>query len=89
MTDFTLAGHAGSLHARSWLPTRNPSYVVLLCHGLVPYEGTASGWKSLAGRRSKPTSYPAARHEIFNESNKDEVLGDVLSFMHSHLPTRS
>lgn len=33
MTDFTLNGHAGALHARRWSPASDPSYVALLCHG--------------------------------------------------------
>jgi alpha-beta hydrolase superfamily lysophospholipase len=25
--------------------------------------------------------YPGARHEVFNETNRDEVLADVVSFV--------
>jgi alpha-beta hydrolase superfamily lysophospholipase len=63
---------------------------VLWLHGeddqLVPYDGTATGWPRLAGSRARHRSYPEARHEIFNETNKDEVLDDVLAFVHEHLP---
>ncbi|MFP5346763.1 MAG: lysophospholipase [Actinomycetes bacterium] len=65
---------------------------VLWVHGeedaLVPYEGSAEGWTALAGRRSEAKSYPGSRHEIFNETNRDEVLDDVLAFVHRHLPGR-
>jgi alpha-beta hydrolase superfamily lysophospholipase len=30
-------------------------------------------------------SYPAGRHELFNELNKDEVIQDVISWLNSHL----
>ncbi|MGC5163406.1 lysophospholipase [Rhodococcus sp. DT1] len=62
---------------------------VLWLHGeddrLVPFDGTASGWSTFAGSASSSKVYPGARHEIFNETNRDEVLGDVLDFVHSHL----
>ncbi|GAA3133286.1 hypothetical protein GCM10020001_064710 [Nonomuraea salmonea] len=29
--------------------------------------------------------YPGARHEIFNETNKDEVLDDVTAFIDQSL----
>jgi alpha-beta hydrolase superfamily lysophospholipase len=31
-------------------------------------------------------SYPGARHEIFNETNKDQVLADAAGFL-DRLPT--
>lgn len=63
---------------------------VLWLHGeedqLVPYGGTSSGWPTLAGPAAEQRAYPGARHEIFNETNKDEVLDDLLAFVHRHLP---
>lgn len=63
---------------------------VLWLHGaadqLVPIEGSREGWTTYAGPRAQAKSYPDARHEIFNETNKDEVLDDVLAFVHAHLP---
>lgn len=62
---------------------------VLWLHGaddrLVPLDGTATGWSTFAGRGSSSKVYPEARHEIFNEINRDEVLGDVLDFVRDHL----
>ncbi len=55
--------------------------------GLVPREGTASGWHGF-GERGESRSYPQARHEIFNEINKDEVLDDVIAFLHRQLDHR-
>lgn len=61
---------------------------VLWLHGeddrLVPREGTATGWARFAPN-GVSASYPQARHEIFNEINKDQVLDDVLTFVRRHL----
>jgi alpha-beta hydrolase superfamily lysophospholipase len=63
---------------------------VLWLHGeddqLVPYAGSSTGWPKIAGAGAEDKVYPGARHEIFNETNQDEVLGDVLAFVHRHLP---
>ena len=32
------------------------------------------------------TLYPGARHEIFNETNRDEVTEDVIAWLDAHLP---
>lgn len=62
---------------------------VLWLHGeddqLVPYEGSATGWERIAAPESEAISYPGARHEIFNETNADEVLGDVTAFVRGSL----
>lgn len=62
---------------------------MLWLHGeddrLVPLDGTATGWSSLAGRGASSKTYPEARHEIFNETNRDEVLGDVVDFVGAHI----
>ena len=65
------------------------SVPVLWLHGeddrLVPLDGTATGWSSFAGRSSSSKFYPGARHEIFNETDRDEVLDDVVGFVGAHL----
>ena len=33
------------------------------------------------------TLYPGARHEVFNETNRDEVTADVIRWLDAHLPT--
>jgi len=33
------------------------------------------------------TLYPDARHEIFNETNRDEVTADLIQWLDAHLPT--
>ena len=32
------------------------------------------------------TLYPGARHEIFNETDRDEVTADVVEWLNAHLP---
>lgn len=32
------------------------------------------------------TLYPGARHEIFNETNRDEVTADVIAWLDTHMP---
>ena len=63
---------------------------ILWLHGeadeLVPIAGSRRGWGDLAGRHASAKSYPGARHEILNETNREVVLGDVLDFIHAHLP---
>lgn len=71
---------SGSLGA---LPT-------LWLHGeadqLVPPGPSRDGVDTIAGSRLTSRMYPDARHEIFNETNKDEVLGDVTAFIDRVLP---
>ena len=31
--------------------------------------------------------YPDARHEVFNEINSDEVVGDLVAWLGSHVPS--
>lgn len=58
---------------------------LLWLHGeddrLVPYDGSATGWQRIRGAHSRQKSYPGARHEIFNETNRTEVVGDVKAFL--------
>ena len=55
---------------------------------LVPIEGSRVGIEHLRGSSLREKAYPDARHEIFNETNADEVLGDVTSFITRALETR-
>jgi alpha-beta hydrolase superfamily lysophospholipase len=32
------------------------------------------------------TLYPDARHEIFNETNRDEVTADLIQWLDAHIP---
>lgn len=48
---------------------------------LVPLRGSTIGIKALAPASLTTRIYPDARHEVFNETNRDEVLTDVTSFI--------
>lgn len=58
---------------------------LLWLHGdddqLVPIGPSRAGFAEIAPEGAASKSYPGARHEIFNETNKDEVLADVLTFV--------
>ncbi|NRQ35649.1 alpha/beta hydrolase [Nonomuraea sp. NN258] len=48
---------------------------------LVPLAGSRGGVTAIQGGEFTERIYPEARHEVFNETNKDEVLDDVTSFV--------
>jgi alpha-beta hydrolase superfamily lysophospholipase len=52
---------------------------------LAPLEPARAAIAHLRGRHFEEKVYPQARHEIFNETNKDEVIEDVLAFIHRSL----
>jgi alpha-beta hydrolase superfamily lysophospholipase len=66
---------------------------LLWVHGaddqLVPVEGSRSGVAHLGGGRHEEHVYPGARHEVFNETNAEEVLADVTAFLDRALAQRS
>lgn len=62
---------------------------VLWIHGeedaLAPLEITRQAMEHLRGPGTREKVYPGARHEIFNETNQDEVLDDVVAFVREAL----
>ncbi|MGH8794510.1 MAG: lysophospholipase [Stackebrandtia sp.] len=48
---------------------------------LVPLPASRVGVETIRGTDLVERIYSGARHEVFNETNKDEVLGDVKSFV--------
>jgi alpha-beta hydrolase superfamily lysophospholipase len=58
---------------------------VLWLHGefdaLAPLAATRPVAEAIAGDAFDHKVYPGAQHEIFNETNRDEVLDDVIAFM--------
>ena len=76
----TLAEAVGTIAAgpKLALPT-------LWIHGeedqLAPYEVTREAVERIRGDALEEKVYPGAQHEIFNETNKDEVIGDVRAFL--------
>lgn len=58
---------------------------LLYLHGeddrLVPLPASWEGLHELRGPRTFMKTYPDAQHEILNETNRDEVLADVIGFV--------
>ena len=48
---------------------------------LVPVKYTRPAIEAARGSRFEEKIYPGARHEVFNEINRDEVLDDVVAFI--------
>src|SRR4051794_23494271 len=48
---------------------------------LAPLEPTRAAIDHLRGPATEQKIYPGAMHEIFNETNQDEVIGDVIAFI--------
>ena len=48
---------------------------------IVPLEVTRPAIEKLRGSNLEQHIYEGARHEVFNETNRDEVLGDVVAFL--------
>lgn len=49
--------------------------------GLAPLDATRSAVERIRGTDLRSKVYPGAQHEIFNETNRDEVISDVISFL--------
>lgn len=64
-------------------------YPVLWIHGsddrLVPIEGAREAIERIRGERLQERIYDGARHEVFNETNGEEVLEDVVEFIERSL----
>jgi alpha-beta hydrolase superfamily lysophospholipase len=54
---------------------------------LVPIEGSRAGIEHLRGLRFVERTYPQARHELFNELNADDVVGEVIEFIRTQVAT--
>ena len=66
---------------------------VLWLHGeldaLAPLDATAEAADLIKTGSWQEKVYPGAMHEIFNETNKDEVIGDVIAFIGSTVGSAS
>ena len=52
---------------------------------LVPIGPSRQGIETIRGRHVQEIVYDEARHEVFNETNNDEVLSDVMGFVRTTL----
>jgi alpha-beta hydrolase superfamily lysophospholipase len=70
-----------------WLPNdaKLDALPLLWLHGdddrIVPLSGSRTGIEEFRGADWTERVYPGARHEVFNETNKAEVLADVKEFV--------
>jgi alpha-beta hydrolase superfamily lysophospholipase len=55
---------------------------------LVPYEVTVEALERIKGTSLRQTAYEGAAHEVFNETNSDEVLAEVAGFLTEALGLR-
>lgn len=87
---FALAVRAATLDAVAMLPAGLP---VLLLSGELDPVGGSDGVQVTAlaqvfteqGHPVEQHVYPQARHEVFNETNRDEVIGDLLTWLEERL----
>lgn len=52
---------------------------------LAPYEATRAAVDHLRTASLEEKMYPGAMHEIFNETNRDEVIADTIAFINAHV----
>ena len=61
------------------------SLPTLWIHGtadqLVPYDVTKAVMEEIGGSALEHVAYEGAAHEVFNETNRDDVIGDVTEFL--------
>ncbi|MEU4800900.1 lysophospholipase [Actinosynnema sp. NPDC023587] len=80
----TLEAVERALEEANYGPTLE-SLPTLWLHGeadeLVPLADTRTGTDRIRGLLFEERVYPGARHEVFNETNRDEVLDDVVAFV--------
>ena len=86
----TLHAMASAIHAIAAGPAL--AMPVLWMHGaedpLTPLDDTRAAIERIGGPRLESIVYPGARHEIFNETNRNEVLAAVTSFVERTLALR-
>lgn len=56
---------------------------------LVPLPGTRVGIEAVRGEDLTERIHPEARHEVFNETNRDEVIGELTAFIDRVLSRRA
>ncbi len=49
--------------------------------GLAPLEATRAAIEQIQGSNLRSKVYEGAQHEIFNETNRDEVIADVITYL--------
>jgi len=87
----TLAAMVGAVRAIAEGPSLG-ALPTLWLHGeddsLVPLADTRPAIERIGGERLESIIYPGARHEVLNETNRDEVLAALTSFIDRALGAR-
>ena len=55
---------------------------------LAPLAETRAAFEIIAGNALRSVIYPGVMHEVFNETNKDEVIAEVIGFIDDVLVSR-
>ena len=56
---------------------------------LAPLEATRPAFERIRGSAASEHVWPGAQHEVFNESNRDEVIAEVVEFLERALSARA
>jgi alpha-beta hydrolase superfamily lysophospholipase len=80
-TLLALAGSAEKVAAGGSLGALPTLWVHGVADQLVPYDVTAEAIERIRGTSLRHTAYEGAAHEVFNETNSDEVLAEVAGFL--------
>ena len=85
----TLLGFGAAVTAVAEGGTISDDLPTLWIHGeddqLVPLVHTRPAIEAVKGARFEEKIYPGGRHESFNETNRDEVVDDVVAFLQRSL----
>ena len=88
-----LGGLAGINDRRQVARVRRDLPILLVSGDADPVGDSGKGVRAVAEQYESVgvadvtcTLYPGARHEIFNETNRDEVTADVVAWLNAHLP---
>jgi len=81
-------GSEGQVFYRRWEPDAPHARIIQIVHGYAEHGGRyAHVERSLQAVRDMPTEdltvhvYEGARHEVLNESNRDEVIRDLADWV--------
>ncbi len=69
LTEYSVAGHAGAIHVRRWEPSDSDPFV--------PYADLLQAVLDMPSFDKRIKIYPGAKHELVNETNRQEVIADL------------
>ena len=81
---FESACGTNKIHAVKWVPEGTPLCIVQIVHGKAVIQSYQMYVDAGMDNVSK-ILYPGKRHELLNESNKEEVMRDVYAWMQEEI----